>query len=147
MPNCWPGVRKAFAWKILPPAGDDPHHVAQLLSMARIATLLDASLDRTDSDQTLADGLVDEDALSPEDITHAHGVDGLLQEWLAALSARERSEVLEGRFGLHDQTPKRWTCSVNAWGLRASECARCKTDPAQLKRTLGRKGISRQSLL
>ncbi len=127
--------------------GDDPHHVAQLLSMAESPRSLDASLDRTDSEQTLVDGLVDEAALGPEEITHAHEVDGLLQEWLAALSARER-EVLESRFGLHNREPETLDVLSQRLGLTRERVRQVQNEALlKLKRTLGRQGISRQSLL
>ena len=49
--------------------GHETSHVADLLSMAEAPRSLDAALDRSDGDQTLGDGLVDEMAVAPEDVT------------------------------------------------------------------------------
>lgn len=127
--------------------GTDAHHVAQLLSMAESPRSLDATLDRDDGDQTLGDGLVDEVGLSPEEWTHAHEVDGLLQEWLSALSARER-EVLEGRFGLHDREPETLDVLSQRLGLTRERVRQVQNEALlKLKRNLGRQGITSQSLI
>lgn len=47
--------------------GLEAAHVADLLSMALRS--LDATLDRSDGDQTMGDGLVDDLTLAPEDVT------------------------------------------------------------------------------
>ena len=127
--------------------GHEASHVADLLSMAEAPRSLDATLDRSDGDQTLGDGLVDEMALAPEDVTLSHEVELLLEEWIATLTPRER-EVLEGRFGLHDHEPE----TLDTLSLRLSltrERVRQVQNEALLKlrRYLGRRGITRQSVI
>lgn len=127
--------------------GHEASHVADLLSMAEAPRSLDATLDRNDGDQTLGDGLVDEMALAPEDVTLSHEVELLLEEWIATLTPRER-EVLEGRFGLHDHEPE----TLDTLSLRLSltrERVRQVQNEAllKLKRYLGRRGITRQSVI
>jgi len=127
--------------------GREPHHVADLLSMAEAPRSLDASLDRTGDDQTLGDGLVDELTLGPEDITLSHEVDLLLEEWIATLTNRERA-VLEGRFGLHDQEPETLDVLSVRLGLTRERVRQVQNEAlSKLKRYLTRRGITRQSLM
>jgi RNA polymerase nonessential primary-like sigma factor len=127
--------------------GQDPHHVADLLSMAEAPRSLDASLDRTGDDQTMGDGLVDELTLAPEDVTLAHEVDLLLEEWIGTLSNRERA-VLEGRFGLHDQDPETLDTLSVRLGLTRERVRQVQNEALiKLKRYLTRRGITRQSLM
>jgi RNA polymerase nonessential primary-like sigma factor len=127
--------------------GQETHHVADLLSMAEAPRSLDASLDRSDGDQTLGDGLVDHLTLAPEDSTLAHEVDQLLEEWIATLSSRER-EVLEGRFGLHDHDPQTLDTLSVRLGLTRERVRQIQNEAlVKLKRHLNRRGITRQSLM
>jgi RNA polymerase nonessential primary-like sigma factor len=127
--------------------GRDTAHVADLLSMAEAPRSLDAALDRTDGDQTLGDGLVDELALAPEDVTLSHEVELLLEEWIATLSPRER-EVLEGRFGLHDHEPETLDTLSLRLGLTRERVRQVQNEAlVKLKRYLSRRGITRHSLL
>lgn len=127
--------------------GSEPHHIADLLSMAEAPRSLDAALDRTDGDQTLGDGLVDEMALAPEDVTLSHEVDQLLEEWIGTLTPRER-EVLEGRFGLHDHDPETLDTLSVRLGLTRERVRQVQNEALlKLKRYLGRRGITRQSVI
>jgi RNA polymerase nonessential primary-like sigma factor len=127
--------------------GRDASHVADLLSMAEAPRSLDASLDRSDNEQTMGDTLVDELALDPEDILQAHEVDLLLEEWITTLSARER-EVLEGRFGLHDRDPETLDVVGARLGLTRERVRQVQNEALfKLKRYLTRRGITRQSLM
>ncbi len=127
--------------------GRDASHVADLLSMAEVPRSLDASLDRSDNEQTMGDTLVDELALDPEDILQAHEVDLLLEEWITTLSARER-DVLEGRFGLHDRDPETLDVISARLGLTRERVRQVQNEALfKLKRYLTRRGITRQSLM
>jgi RNA polymerase nonessential primary-like sigma factor len=127
--------------------GQETHHVADLLSMAEAPRSLDASLDRTDGDQTMGDGLVDELTVAPDDATLAHEVDRLLEDWIATLTPRER-EVLEGRFGLHDHDPETLDTLSVRLGLTRERVRQVQNEALlKLKRYLGRRGITRQSVL
>jgi RNA polymerase nonessential primary-like sigma factor len=127
--------------------GREPSHVADLLSMADAPRSLDASLDRTDGDQTLGDGLVDDLTLAPEDVTLLHEVDQLLEEWIAMLTPRER-EVLEGRFGLHDHDPETLDTLSLRLGLTRERVRQVQNEAlVKLKRYLGRRGITRHSVM
>ena len=127
--------------------GQAPHHVADLLSMAEAPRSLDASLDRNGDDQTLGDGLIDELTLAPEDVTLAHEVDLLLEEWIGTLTSRERA-VLEGRFGLHDHEPETLDTLGVRLGLTRERVRQVQNEAlVKLKRYLSRRGITRQSLM
>ena len=127
--------------------GQEPHHVADLLSMAEAPRSLDASLDRSDGDQTMGDGLVDELTLAPEDVTQAHEVEQLLEQWIATLTPRER-EVLEGRFGLHDHDPETLDTLSLRLGLTRERVRQVQNEALlKLKRYLSRRGITRHSVL
>ncbi len=127
--------------------GLETGHVADLLSMAEAPRSLDASLDRSEGDQTMGDGLVDEFTLAPEDVTLSHEVDKLLEEWIATLTPRER-EVLEGRFGLHDHDPETLDTLSVRLGLTRERVRQVQNEALlKLKRYLGRRGITRQSVL
>ena len=127
--------------------GREPSHVADLLSMAEAPRSLDASLERTDGDQTLGDGLVDELTLAPDDATLLHEVDQLLEEWIATLTQRER-EVLEGRFGLHDHDPETLDSLSLRLGLTRERVRQVQNEALlKLKRYLGRRGITRHSVM
>ena len=127
--------------------GQDPHHVADLLTMAEAPRSLDASLDRNGDDMSLGDGLIDEQTLGPEDVTLAHEVDVLLEEWIGTLSPRER-EVLEGRYGLHDQEPETLDVISHRMGLTRERVRQVQNEAlAKLKRYLTRRGIKPQSLM
>ena len=126
--------------------GQDPHHVADLLSMAEAPRSLDASLDRSGDDTTLGDGLIDELTLAPEDVTLAHEVDLLLEEWIGTLSNRERA-VLEGRFGLHDQEPETLDVISIRMGLTRERVRQVQNEALlKLKRHLARRGIDKAAL-
>jgi RNA polymerase nonessential primary-like sigma factor len=127
--------------------GQETHHVADLLSMAEAPRSLDATLDRSDGDQTMGDGLVDELTMAPDDVTLSHEVDRLLEDWIATLTPRER-EVLEGRFGLHDHDPETLDTLSVRLGLTRERVRQVQNEALlKLKRYLGRRGITRQSVL
>ena len=127
--------------------GHETSHVADLLSMAEAPRSLDAALDRSDGDQTLGDGLVDEMAVAPEDVTLSHEVELLLEEWISTLTPRER-EVLEGRFGLHNHEPETLDTLSLRLGLTRERVRQVQNEALlKLKRYLGRRGITRQSVI
>ncbi len=127
--------------------GRDVAHVADLLAMAETPRSLDANLDRGGDEHTLGDSVVDELALDPEDITHAHEVDKLPDTWIAALSRRER-EVLEGRFGLHDREPETLDVLSVRLGLTRERVRQIQNEALlKLKRHVARSGIKRDALM
>jgi RNA polymerase nonessential primary-like sigma factor len=127
--------------------GRDVNEVADLLALNETPRSLDATLDRTESEQTLGDTVVDELALDPSGITQTHEVERLLDDWLATLSQREK-EVLEGRFGLHDHDPETLDVLSIRLGLTRERVRQVQNEALfKLKRFLTRRGITREALL
>ena len=127
--------------------GREVHDVADLLALAEMPKSLDAPMDRSDSDQTLVDTLVDELALDPSTVTQTHEVVRLMDEWVHTLTKREQ-EVLQGRFGLHDQEPVTLDVLSHRMGLTRERIRQVQNEALlKLKRVLIRQGIGRESLL
>jgi RNA polymerase nonessential primary-like sigma factor len=127
--------------------GRDIHEVAELLALSETPKSLDANIERSESEQTLGDTVVDELALDPSGITQTHEVERLLDGWLDTLSDRER-EVLEGRFGLHDREPETLDVISHRLGLTRERVRQVQNEALfKLKRYLTRRGITREALL
>ena len=116
------------------------------MALAETPRSLDATLERSDSEQTLADTVVDELAIDPSGVTQSHEVERMLEDWLHSLSARER-EVLEGRYGLHDREPETLDVLSQRLGLTRERVRQVQNEALmKLKRHLARRGIDRQAL-
>lgn len=127
--------------------GQDVASVTDLLSLAEPAKSLDASLDNQGDERSLGDSLIDHLNLDPGKLTQLHEVERLLQDWMATLSPRER-EVLEGRYGLHDQEPKTLDMLSVQLDLTRERVRQIQNEALQkLKSYLGKRGISSQAVL
>jgi len=127
--------------------GRDVNDVAELLALAETPKSLDATMDRSESEQTLGESVVDELALDPSGVTQTHEVERLLEEWLHSLSGREQ-EILEGRFGLHDREPETLDVLSHRLGLTRERVRQVQNEALlKLKRYLARRGITREALL
>ena len=127
--------------------GRDVQEVADLLAMAETPRSLDAQVDRSDDDHTLGDSLAGSDTQDPTGITHSHEVERLLDNWIDALSSREK-EVLEGRFGLHDREPETLEVLSERLGLTRERVRQIQNEALlKLKRNMVRNGIDKQALL
>ncbi len=127
--------------------GRDVQEVADLLALAETPRSLDAQMDRSDDDHTLGDSLAGPDAQDPTGITHSHEVERLLDNWIDALSSREK-EVLEGRFGLHDREPETLEVLSDRLGLTRERVRQIQNEALlKLKRNMVRNGIDKQALL
>lgn len=127
--------------------GRDVNEVAQLLALAESPKSLDASMDKSEDDHTLGDSLADEVTVDPSGVTQTHEVERLLDNWIDALSHREK-EVLEGRFGLHDREPETLEVLSDRLGLTRERVRQIQNEALlKLKRHLVRNGISKESLL
>ncbi|XAH25694.1 RNA polymerase sigma factor RpoS [Xylophilus sp. GW821-FHT01B05] len=127
--------------------GRDVHEVADLLAMAETPRSLDASLDHSDEAYTLVDTVRDEAAADPSGSMHEHEVERLLDQWIDALSQRER-EVLYGRFGLHDREPETLDTLSQRLGLTRERVRQIQNEALQkLRRYLARHGVVRDMLL
>jgi len=126
--------------------GRDVQEVAELLAMAETPKSLDAVMDRSDDEHTLGDSMADELTLDPTGVTQNHEVERLLNNWIDALSNRER-EVLEGRFGLHDREPETLEVLSDRLGLTRERVRQIQNEALlKLKRYMVRNGISKQAL-
>jgi RNA polymerase nonessential primary-like sigma factor len=127
--------------------GRDIHEVTELLALSETPRSLDATIERTEGEKTLAETVVDELALDPSGVTQTHEVERLLEDWLLSLSARER-EVLEGRYGLHDREPETLDVLSQRLGLTRERVRQVQNEALfKLKRHLARRGITREALL
>lgn len=127
--------------------GREVQEVADLLAMAETPRSLDAAVDRSDDDHTLGDSLADTEAQDPTGITHSHEVERLLDNWIDALSAREK-EVLEGRFGLHDREPETLEVLSDRLGLTRERVRQIQNEALlKLRRHMVRSGIDKEALL
>jgi len=127
--------------------GREVSEVAELLALAETPKSLDATMERSESEQTLGETVVDELALDPSGVTQAHEMERLLEEWLHSLSVREQ-EVLEGRFGLHDREPETLDVLSHRLGLTRERVRQVQNEALlKLKRYLARRGITREALL
>jgi RNA polymerase nonessential primary-like sigma factor len=127
--------------------GREVHEVAALLAMAETPRSLDASIDRSDDDHTLGESMADELAIDPPGVTQDHEVERLLNNWIDALSHREK-EVLEGRFGLHDRDPETLEVLSDRLGLTRERVRQIQNEALlKLRRHMARNGISKEALL
>ena len=127
--------------------GRDVQEVAALLAMAETPRSLDAGFDRSDNDFTLGESMADELAMDPTGVTQNHEVERLLNNWIDALSIREK-EVLEGRFGLHDRDPETLEVLSDRLGLTRERVRQIQNEALlKLKRHMSRNGISKEALL
>ncbi len=123
----------------------DVADVTDLLALAEVPRSLDAS-ERDGGHQTLGDSLVDEVTLDPFGVTQAHEIVRLLDDWLGTLSQRER-EILEGRFGLHDQESETLDVISVRLGLTRERVRQVQNEAlSKLQRFLARHRITRQVL-
>lgn len=126
--------------------GREVQDVADLLALAEAPRSLDASLDRSDDEHTLADTLADEGTADPTGVTQNHEVERLLARWIETLSGRER-EVLEGRFGLRDREPETLEVLSERLGLTRERVRQIQNEALlKLRRQMTRKGIGREAL-
>jgi RNA polymerase nonessential primary-like sigma factor len=126
--------------------GRDVQEVAELLAMAETPKSLDAATDRSDDEHTLGDSMADEFAVDPTGVTHNREVERLLDNWIDALSIRER-EVLEGRFGLHDREPETLEVLSDRLGLTRERVRQIQNEALlKLRRHMVRNGISKEAL-
>jgi len=126
--------------------GRDVQEVAELLAMAEAPRSLDAVVDRSEDEHTLADSMADELALDPTGVTHNHEVERLVAGWIDMLSQREK-EVLEGRFGLHQREPETLEVLSDRLGLTRERVRQIQNEAlVKLKRQMARSGVDRDSL-
>ncbi|MDM0113192.1 sigma-70 family RNA polymerase sigma factor [Variovorax sp. J22R133] len=127
--------------------GREVQEVAELLALAEAPRSLDAGGERGDDSFTLADTVAsDDEGTDPSGVTHTHEVERLLNQWIEALSERER-EVLEGRYGLHDREPETLEVLSVRLGLTRERVRQIQNEAlAKMRRQLARAGVGRDAL-
>ena len=123
--------------------------VIELLRHAESPASLDAPLDRSAADgggESLLDGVADDGAGDPVNLTLGHEVDQLLHHGLGELNERER-EVLAGRYGLGDREPETLEVLADRLGLTRERIRQIQQEALiKLKRAMIRCGIDRDSI-
>jgi len=127
--------------------GRDAQQVAELLALAETPRSLDAGGDLDEPGFTLADTVASEDEKGdPTGVAQSHEVERLLNQWIQALSERER-EVLEGRYGLHDREPETLEVLSVRLGLTRERVRQIQNEAlAKMRRQLARSGVGRDAL-
>ena len=127
--------------------GRDVQEIAELLALAEAPRSLDAGGDHGEPGFTLADTVASEDEQAdPAGVTQSHEVERLLDQWVQALSERER-EVLEGRYGLHDREPETLEVLSVRLGLTRERVRQIQNEAlAKMRRQLARSGVGRDAL-
>jgi RNA polymerase nonessential primary-like sigma factor len=129
--------------------GRDVADIQRLLVLAEPAHSLDASRGASDdqSTATMADNLTADEANAPSDITQAHEVRVLLDNWISVLSPREK-EVLDGRFGLHEHDEETLDVLSIRLGLTRERVRQIQNEAlTKLKRSMQKSGAERDALL
>ncbi|HSW15904.1 MAG TPA: RNA polymerase sigma factor RpoS [Ramlibacter sp.] len=127
--------------------GREVQDVSDLLALAETPRSLDASLDFSEDDHSLADSVPDDGSSDPSGIAQTHEVERLLDRWIEALSQREK-EVLEGRFGLHDREPETLDVISGRLGLTRERVRQIQNEALlKLRRQMARKGIGKDAFL
>ena len=126
--------------------GREVQEVSDLLALAETPRSLDAALDASDEEWTLADSMHDDGAGDPTGITQHHEMARLLGNWIDALSQREK-EVLEGRFGLHDREPETLDVLSGRLGLTRERVRQIQNEALlKLRRHMARQGVDKGAL-
>ncbi len=127
--------------------GRDVQEVAELLAIAETPKSLDAVMDDSGDEHTLGDSMADELTLDPTGVAQNHEIERLVDNWVNALSHRER-DVIEGRFGLHGREPETLEVLSDRLGLTRERVRQVQNEALlKLKRHMFRQGLSRQALL
>ena len=127
--------------------GRDAVGVADLLALAEPAKSLDAGLDADGNGQSLGDSLTDHLNPDPSNLTQAHEVERLVDEWMLTLLPREK-EVLQGRYGLHDSEPQTLDSLSAQLHLTRERVRQIQNEALQkLKLYLAKRGILSQAIL
>ena len=125
--------------------GSDAQHVAELLALGEAPKSLDAAMDHSGDEHTLADMMPDDLAVDPTNVAQEHEIERRMDEWCDALSHRER-EVIAGRFGLHDREPETLEVLSDRLGFTRERVRQIQNDAMlKLKRHMTRDGVNRQA--
>jgi RNA polymerase nonessential primary-like sigma factor len=125
------------------------HEVSALLKFAEQPTSLDAPIDRHQADggsESMLDGVADNGASDPMNLTLSNEVELLLNHGLDELNDRER-EVVSGRYGLGDREPETLEVLAERLGLTRERIRQIQQEALlKLRRRMARQGVDRDSL-
>jgi RNA polymerase nonessential primary-like sigma factor len=125
--------------------GRPVREVSELLRLAEQPSSLDAPMER-DGSESVLETVADEQAADPLGLTLSHEAAILLEDGLAALTARER-EVLAGRYGLADREPETLERLAERLGLTRERVRQIQQEALlKLKRRMARRGVDRDAL-
>lgn len=125
--------------------GRPVREVSELLRLAEQPSSLDAPMER-DGSESVLETVADEQAADPLGLTLSREAAILLEDGLAALTARER-EVLAGRYGLADREPETLERLAARLGLTRERVRQIQQEALlKLKRRMARRGIDRDAL-
>jgi len=126
--------------------GSDAQRVAELLALGEAPKSLDAAMDHSADEHTLADLLPDDLAVDPTHVAQEHEIERRMDEWCDALSHRER-EVIAGRFGLHDREPETLEVLSDRLGFTRERVRQIQNEAMRkLKRHMAQDGFNKQAL-
>ena len=120
--------------------------IQRLLRLQEHVLSLDAPLDR-ESGATLADGLADDDARSPELMLHVAEIETAVGGWLAELNARQRL-VIERRYGLNGCEVATLDHLAGELGVTRERVRQIQAEALEKLRTkIAGRGLTRDALL
>ena len=103
-------------------------------------------LDR-DGGVSIGDGLVDDDALSPELVLHNTEIEAWVRTWLAELNDRQRT-VIERRYGLNEREVVTLEEIAREIGVTRERVRQIQAEALdKLRARLKRRGLDRDALL
>lgn len=125
--------------------------VDALLKFAEQPTSLDAPMERgagngSASAESVLDGVADDGATDPMNLTLSNEIELLLRDGMDELSNRER-EVVAGRYGLGDREPETLEVLADRLGLTRERIRQIQQEALlKLRRRMAREGIDRDSI-
>lgn len=119
--------------------------VRRILSLNEHIASLDAPLD-IDPGHTVADVIADENSADPAALLQSAELGGLVDDWLAQLSERQR-QVIERRYGLNGMEVETLDIIATDLGLTRERVRQIQLEGLErLRRIIKRGGISKESL-
>jgi RNA polymerase nonessential primary-like sigma factor len=126
--------------------GKPVEQVRRVLRYNEHVTSLDAPLDR-DGGVSVAEGVADDAALSPELLLHNSEIEALVRQWLSELNDRQRM-VIERRYGLNGRDVATLEELAGELLVTRERVRQIQTEALEkLRARLKRRGLDRDALL
>ncbi|MBS1188570.1 MAG: polymerase, sigma 38 subunit, RpoS [Rhodocyclaceae bacterium] len=120
--------------------------VRRILALNEHIASLDAPLE-IDPNHTVADVIADEASIDPETMLQSNELGGLIDEWLAQLTERQR-EVIARRYGLNGMDMATLDIIATDLGLTRERVRQIQMEGlVRLRKIIKRGGISKDSLI